>query len=393
MQPFDVKVTIALLALSRIITPATVFLFALLLSSNTCANTDQTWLKQYADDIKTLAKKDNVPGFAFVVVANDEPAFIDTYGLVEKKGAKIDKNTVFRLASVSKTFTAALISKQNAEQTLDWQIPLAKLAPEYKIDNYSDKPILLRHLVGQSTGFTPNAYDNLIEANYKLPRVLKHLEKLDSLCKPGYCYTYQNTLFGVLEHYYQAIDSSFEEALLMNIIAPLQMPHASVGKQGLINSETWAKPHVAIDKRKWVKVRVKDNYYRFGPAAGVNASAADMEIWLRAMLHQYPEVINEQMIKELTHPRVKTIRELRRRNWREHLQAAHYGLGWRIYNFDGITINYHGGWVQGYRADVSFSPELGVGYVMLMNAESNLINQTTAEFWKRQIAQHKLASK
>lgn len=393
MEHSDVKVIPPLLAFFK----NSIYIFALSLSlfafPGAFASEDQAWLKQYSSDIKALAKQDNVPGFAIVVVSNDEPAYIDTYGTVEKKGAKIDKDTVFRLASVSKTFTAALISKQNAEQTLDWQIPLAKLAPEYKIDNYTDKPILLRHLVGQSTGFTPNAYDNLIEANYKLPRVLKHLEKLDSLCKPGYCYTYQNTLFGVLEHYYQAIDSSFEEALLMNIIAPLQMPHASVGKQGLTNSKSWAKPHVAIDKRKWVKVRVKDNYYRFGPAAGVNASASDMEIWLRAMLHQYPDVINDNMIKELTHPRVKTVRELRRRNWREHLQTAHYGLGWRIYNFDGVKINYHGGWVQGYRADVSFSPELGVGYVMLMNAESNLINQTTAEFWKRQIAQHKLALK
>lgn len=353
----------------------------------------ETWLSDYSDDVKKLADNDRVPGFAFIVVDGNKPAIIDTYGHVEKNGAKIDKDTVFRLASVSKTFTAALISKQAEDKAIDWQTPLIKLVPQYNFDNYSDKPILLRHLIGQSTGFTPNAYDNLIEANYKLPRVLKHLEGLDSICKPGFCYTYQNTLFGVLEQYYASQDSSFEEALLMNIIAPLQMPSASIGKQGLTDSTKWAKPHVAIDKKKWVKVRVKDSYYRFAPAAGINASPADMEIWLRAMLHQYPDVISKAMITEMTHPRVKTIKELRRRGWRSHLQSAHYGLGWRVYNFDGITINYHGGWVQGYRADVSFSPELGVGFAMLMNAESNMINQTTADFWKRQIKQHRMAKK
>ncbi|MEP4299841.1 MAG: serine hydrolase, partial [Paraglaciecola sp.] len=41
------------------------------------------------------------------------------------------------------------------------------------------------------------------------------------------------------------------------------------------------------------------------------------------------------------------------------------------------------GWVKGYRADVAFSPEFGVGYVMLMNAESNLINEFTPDFWAR----------
>jgi beta-lactamase class C len=79
---------------------------------------------------------------------------------------------------------------------------------------------------------------------------------------------------------------------------------------------------------------------------------------------------------------VKTIRELTRRSWRQHLTDAHYGLGWRVYNFKGHKLNYHGGWVQGYRADVAFAPGQEVGYAMLMNAESNLINSFTADFWE-----------
>lgn len=65
------------------------------------------------------------------------------------------------------------------------------------------------------------------------------------------------------------------------------------------------------------------------------------------------------------------------------IDDAHYGLGWRVYDLNGVKLNYHGGWVKGYRADVAFSPEHKVGYVMLMNAESNMINSTTAELWKR----------
>lgn len=65
------------------------------------------------------------------------------------------------------------------------------------------------------------------------------------------------------------------------------------------------------------------------------------------------------------------------------IDSAHYGLGWRIYDINGTKLNYHGGWVKGYRADVAFSPKHKAGYVMLMNAESNIINTTTAELWKR----------
>jgi Beta-lactamase. len=62
-------------------------------------------------------------------------------------------------------------------------------------------------------------------------------------------------------------------------------------------------------------------------------------------------------------------------------------LGWRVYDLDGKQLNYHGGWVKGYRADVAFMPEKKAGYVMLMNAESNMINSATAELWKRFLKQ------
>ncbi|WP_412971469.1 serine hydrolase domain-containing protein [Glaciecola sp. MF2-115] len=351
----------------------------------------ETWVDDFTKEIKAAAKKKNVPGLAFIRVAPNQETRFEFFGKTEKSGTAIDKETVFRLASVSKTFTAVFMAQQVRDKKLTWQNSLQELVPDYKFDNFSDTPILLQHLIGQSTGFIPNAYDNLIEANYKLPRVLKHLEKLDSLCKPGICYTYQNTFFGVLEEYYRLQKTTFAKEITDNIITPLNMPTASVGRKALMASKKWAKPHAAIDKDKWVSVRVKDNYYKYSPAAGVNASAADMEIWLKAMLLEYPEVIDQSMLDTLTETRVKTKRELYRREWRKQLKDAHYGLGWRIYNIDDIEIIYHGGWVQGYRADVAFSPELGVGYALLMNAESNLINEITAKFWKKQIEAYQVA--
>ena len=112
-----------------------------------------------------------------------------------------------------------------------------------------------------------------------------------------------------------------------------------------------------------------------------------MAIWLKAMLGEYPSVISPAIIANLTKPVVETKREVTRTGWRGKLKSAHYGLGWRIYDFNGTKINYHGGWVQGYRADISFSSELKTGVVVLMNAESNLINTATPDFWSAKLAQ------
>ena len=344
----------------------------------------QAWIDQYARKVTREAKKFNIPGFAIVIVKKGQPAEYRYYGVTEKNGSSINKNTMFRLASVSKTFTATLVAKQNNANLINWQTPVASLTPQFALDNYQAQPILLRHIIGQSAGFMPNAYDNLIEANYKRERILSELGKLDSICKPGYCYTYQNAIFGILEEYYQAQNSSYSEQLEQHLFAPLKM-NANVGKDALESAHQWAKPHAALARNKWRKVQVKDDYYQFAPAAGINASISDMEIWLRAMLLEYPDIVNAEMIEQLTQPRVQTRKELRRREWRKHLRTAHYGLGWRVYNFRGIKLNYHGGWVQGYRADVAFSPSLEMGVAILMNAESNLINTISAQFWEQAI--------
>ena len=89
------------------------------------------------------------------------------------------------------------------------------------------------------------------------------------------------------------------------------------------------------------------------------------------------------LLAELTIPRIKTKKDLRRRYWRKHLTDAHYGYGWRIYQFDGHPIIYHSGWVAGFRADIGYSPELDIGFAILINAESNVINKISSQFWSQ----------
>ncbi|MBT0586279.1 beta-lactamase family protein [Alteromonas sp. SM 2104] len=310
-----------------------------------------------------------------------EKPVVVVQGVTHRGGSKISPDTVFRLASVSKTFTGVLMAKMVAGQQLNWQTQLVELVEQPDFNSqYTDK-LQLEHLIGQSSGYMPNAYDNLIEADYPVKRVLKQLADLEPLCSPGQCYTYQNALFGTLENYFSSQNTSYHRQLQTQLFDPLGMQTASAGKGALMSSSQWARPHIAIARNRWREGDVENNYYRFAPAAGVNASIADMSVWLRAMLGEYPNIVSPQLISDVTTPRVKTKRETYRRGWREHLKDAHYGLGWRVYDFEGYKLVYHGGWVKGYRADVSFSPETGAGFAMLINAESNMINYTTAELW------------
>ncbi len=342
------------------------------------------WLDDYAQYVQRETSKYNVPGYAFVFYEQGKAPRVYVYGKTRKnKGEKINENTVFRLASVSKTFTALLSAKLVEQNRLTWDTPIETLLPDIPFKGNGAKKLELQHIVGQSSGFMPNAYDNLIEADYSLERVLTSLGQLEPLCQPGECYTYQNALFGALEYYFSHHNTSYSAQLHTQLFAPLGMQSASVGKGGLLASESWAHPHIAIARNKWREGNVESNYYRFSPAAGVNASIKDMTIYLQALLGEFPTIVSPEMIAQVTTERVKTKRETYRRGWNGMIEDAHYGLGWRIYDLHGVKLNYHGGWVKGYRADVAFSPEYKAGYVMLMNAESNTINNTTAELWKR----------
>ncbi|MCY7294996.1 beta-lactamase family protein [Alteromonas sp. a30] len=348
----------------------------------------EVWLDAFLNKVEQQVSKAKVPGYSMVYVeAGEEPRYF-SYGLTEAKGKPVDEFTLFRLASVSKTFTGGLAGKLVEQGKLDWQTSISQLAPEFGWDQAGKANITLEHVLSQSSGLVPNAYDNLIEANYSFNRILNKLADLQPLCQPGECYTYQNALFGVLEHHFRLNNVSYSKLLEEELLKPLNMRYTSVGKSPLESSTTWAKPHVLTRNKTWRKTRVSNSYYRFAPAAGVNTNATDMGIWLKAMLGERPDVISSKVVNDITTPRVRTTRELRRRGWRGHIQDAHYGYGWRVYDFDGHKLNYHSGWVKGYRAEVAFSPETGAGFAILMNAESNIINQIGAEFWISYFDQH-----
>ncbi|MDG1752857.1 MAG: serine hydrolase [Thalassotalea sp.] len=133
----------------------------------------------------------------------------------------------------------------------------------------------------------------------------------------------------------------------------------------------------------WRTVNVEPDFYKVAPSAGVNSSIADLAQWLIANLGYKPDVLSPELISEVTTPRIKTKKDLRRKYWREHLTDAHYGYGWRIYQLEEQKIIYHSGWVEGFRADIGYSPKLGIGFAILINAEANVINKISSKFWSK----------
>lgn len=324
---------------------------------------------------------DDILGAAFAVVSREGILRIGTAGHTNTDHERtINPDTAFRIASVSKTFAAELTALLVQDGQLNWDDPVTRYLPDFRIKGDTNK-ILIRHLLGQSTGLIPHAYDNLIEDGVSAEDIQGKLANLAYICAPGACFSYQNSVFSLIEPVVERIAANSYASLVdERIFKPLKMSTASVGYEAFMANSNRAEPHVLRNGR-WRTISVQPNYYRVAPAAGVNASITDMGKWLMAQLGANPVVIAPEVVELVTTPHVRTPRDLYRKEWRRILTDAHYGLGWRVYQIGKERINYHSGWVSGYRADIAWSASHNIGIAVLMNVESTSISTLTTRFW------------
>jgi len=355
--------------------------------------------QDFSSQVQKQLKHFSIPGGAYAIIQNDSVVAIESFGHTDKtRTHQVDQNTVFRLASVSKTFAATVTTMLAQEQQLNLSDPITKFVPHFSLatDGAAQK-IQLKHLLSHSSGLMPNSYDNLLHENWSLDKIIRRFDRITPVCQPNKCYGYQNIAYALLQPAIEASQSkSYADLLQERVFTPLNMTHASVGIDVYTQQGNTAKPHILRKRIKtgkkdsqgkeikryiWRKVKVAPDFYKVAPAAGVNASITDLAKWLIANLGYRPEVLSPRLLSELTTPRIRTKKDLRRRFWRDHLTDAHYGYGWRVYQFNGYPIIYHSGWVAGFRADIGYSPDLDIGFAIVINAESNVINKISSQFW------------
>lgn len=326
---------------------------------------------------------DTVPGSAVVVVINGEVVLQKTWG-VRQAGEQnpITPYTVFRIASISKTFASAAASILIEETPLSWQSPVVNSVRglRFKRGDYGNL-INLEHLMSQTTGLMPHAYTNLVEDNMSYERILKRLHRVNFVCEPGECYGYQNVVFSLVGDVVEAETGlGYPDYVTEKIFKPLNMQRASFGREAFLSDTNHAKPHIwtGLD---WKPTRTTDHYYRIPPAAGVNASIDDMRAWLLAQLGKTPTVLSDNMLNDLQREVISTTRQQAHYRWRRGIANTGYGLGWRVFDYkDNPGYVQHGGYVKGMRSEMVFNRNLQTGLVFLTNSEPRNLGEVIFNF-------------
>ncbi|HEY5972405.1 MAG TPA: serine hydrolase domain-containing protein [Pseudoxanthomonas sp.] len=322
-----------------------------------------------------LTRGQRVPGMAMAIVQNGRVLSARGYGVTDVAAPQtVDGHTVFRLASLSKSFAGTLAGLLVNDGSLRWDSKVRDYVPNFRLsDPLATQQVTVADLLSHRVGLQAhNAYDKDIEADADYYAVSQKLAYAPLECAPGQCFAYQNVAFSLIgDVVFAASGSFYDQALDRRIFKPLGMNDASVGLAGIESSPRWARPHVR-SRNGWASLMPKPTYYRLPPAAGVNASASDMAQWLIAQTGHRPDVLPAPLLATLHAPIIATPGEMRRGWRRERIYSASYALGWRVFDYAGHQVVFHAGAVQGYRGLVALVPGRDLGIAIMWNSDSSV---------------------
>lgn len=319
---------------------------------------------------RLMVERPSMVGMAVGIVEDGRITFLRGYGETEQgKPERVTPETVFRWASVSKGVASTMVAKLAEQGSFGLNQPVASLAPSLRLPGGNERVATVADVLSHRLGLYRNAFDNKLEEGQAVGALRSTLSTLNSICRPGTCWSYQNVAYDAAsEIVARASRDSYQETVRRDLFQPLGMTSASLTMDGLTRSKSWAKPH-SVGRRL---LTLNDNYYRVPAAGGVNSNIKDMALWMLAQMGERPDVLDARLLETIHRPLVATPNERgRMRKFLERLGDPQYGLGWRSYDYAGHHIVGHRGGVDGYRSLILFDPAKKSGVVALWNSNTS----------------------
>jgi beta-lactamase class C len=330
--------------------------------------------------LRAMMADKSMEGLAIAVVENGRLSFVQGYGVTTPEdGEKIDADTVFRWASLSKTVSATLSADLARQGVFSLNDPLGKFETSLRLPGDAQRTLTVEQLLSQRTGLPRNAYDGWLEGGRDPKTIRQSLAAVPLLCAPGTCHSYQNIAYDTIREVVEtATRRPYAEEARQRLFLPLGMTSTTIGMAALQDAKHWARP-----SRNGREEPLLATYYRLPAAAGVNSNIVDLSRWMQAQMGLAPAVLSAQVLDDIQRPRVNTGRPYGNSPFGRALEKPGYGLGMRSFTYKGHRLIGHSGAVTGYRSTMMFDPATKTGVVMLWNSEGSLPFRFQAEVFDR----------
>ncbi|MGD8727076.1 MAG: serine hydrolase domain-containing protein [Gemmatimonadales bacterium] len=318
-------------------------------------------------------ERSHMPGFAYAVVLDGDVVYSGAFGLAQLDGQiPADTRTLFRIASMSKSFTALAILQLRDEGHLALDDPASQYVPEMARLDYltSDAPVItIRHLLTHSAGFpedNPWGDRQLAAPDEELRAHVAAGVSFSNV--PGVAYEYSNLGFALLGQIVQVVSGmSFQDYMAEHVFKPLGMA-STVYEYARASAGQLALGYDWVDG-SWVNVPL-EHHGAYGAMGGLITSIEDFAKYVALHLGAWPPrndpddgPLRRSSLREMHQP------------WRfaslsgqecPSASAYAYGLRWSIDCDDRVTVGHSGG-LPGFGSNWTMMPDHGLAVMSFDN--------------------------
>lgn len=303
-----------------------------------------------------------VPGCALGVAQDGQIVYSQGFGVSEIDTDKsITVQSVFHLASVSKTVTATGIMQLVSEGKIDLDAPVIDYLPYFSLENEPADNITVRQLLSHTAGF-PDVEDWMADFassdsdEEALERQVRSMSGRERLFAPGEDWSYSSAGFNVLGDIIAKVSGqNYEEYVQEHVFTPLGMT-LTTSLVNEVDQELLVSPHTKDDEEQ---IGVNDVYpysRMHGPSNNLYSNVEEMLHY--AMMHlNRGELDGVRILPESAYDDM----------WSIASDQRDYALGWWISEHGSHRVVNHGGLDFGFNAYLGLIPEESIGLLLACN--------------------------
>lgn len=318
--------------------------------------------------VADIMRRSQVPGMAVAVVIDGKTVLAQGYGTREAgKQAPVDAQTVFQIASISKSLSATVAAIEVSKGRASWDDPVSRYLPDFRLSNaYVSERATIGDFFAHRSGLPGTAGDDLEDLGFSRGDVIARLRLLPlDAFRTSYHYANFSTTIGA-EAVAKAAGRPWEQLADDQLFKPLGMKSTSYRYGDFEARGNRAVLH-AYQHGRFVPAGQR-NADQQAPAGGVSSTVIDLAEWLKLLLadgqYQGKALIAPGALLPALSPQAFSARahDLDSR-------SGFYGYGFNVNTELGgrPSMGHSGAFLMGTGTTFRIVPSAGIGIVVLTN--------------------------
>ena len=323
--------------------------------------------------INQLIKDFDVPGLSIGIVKDNSVIYSKGFGTKEiKTGNAVNKNTLFAIGSISKSFTALSLGILVDEGKINWDDKVVNYLPYFEMyDPYVTANFTIRDLLTHRSGLK-DVSGGTLWYHSDLSRIdiiknFKHLEPVSGFRdKPAY----QNIMYMAAGEIVRKVaGQEWDSFLKERVFNKLKMSNSTSISSVRESSKNLAQPHIWNENYDKVSIK-QEKMDNLAAAGSIYSTANEMNNYMRLLLNdgvfEQNTIVSKEVLNEIFTP--QTLYPIRNPPFGNEFSS--YGFGWWLTPIDGHKVIEHSGGVDGMSANLFMVKDLNIGVVILTNSSN-----------------------